>query len=48
MNIKSNQIVYSEHDYDECFEYTDGSGRVPEGNAVGIVTEDGKSLTLFS
>lgn len=48
MNIKSSQIVYSEHHYDECFEYVDGSGRVPEGNAVGIVSEDGKSLTLFS
>jgi|TARA_Y100000289_G_scaffold62654_1_gene72164 hypothetical protein len=48
MKIKSSQIIYSEHDYDECFEYTDGSGRVPEGNAVGIVSEDGKSLTLFS
>lgn len=48
MEIKSSQIIYSEHHYDECFEYTDGSGRVPEGNAVGIVSEDGKSLTLFS
>lgn len=48
MQIKSSQIIYSEHDYDECFEYTDGSGRVPEGNAVGIMSEDGKSLTLFS
>ena len=33
--LKSNQIVYSEHHYDECFEYKDGGGRVPEGNAVG-------------
>ena len=48
MQISSLQIVYSEHGYDECFEYIDGSGRVPEGNAVGIVSEDGKSLTLFS
>tara|TARA_B100000676_G_C17602826_1_gene592878 strand:- start:237 stop:464 length:228 start_codon:yes stop_codon:yes gene_type:complete len=48
MKIKSSQIIYSEHHYDECFEYADGSGRVPEGNAVGIVSEDGKSLTLFS
>lgn len=46
--MKSSQIIYSEHHYDECFEYKDGSGRVPEGNAVGIVSEDGKSLTLFS
>lgn len=35
MNIKSSQIIYSEHNYDECFEYKDGSGRVPDGNAVG-------------
>lgn len=35
MNIKSSDIVYSEHDYDECFEYKDGSGRVPDGIAVG-------------
>ena len=35
MEIKSSQLVYSEHDYDECFEYKDGSGRVPDGNAVG-------------
>ena len=48
MKIKSSQIIYSEHHYDECFEYVDGSGRVPEGDAVGIVSEDGKSLTLFS
>jgi len=35
MNIKSSQIVYSEHHYDECFEFKDGSGRVAEGNAIG-------------
>ena len=34
-NLKSSQIVYSEHHYDECFEYKDGSGRVPDGNAIG-------------
>lgn len=34
-NILSKNIVYSEHDYDECFEYKDGSGRVPDGLAVG-------------
>lgn len=39
MQIKSSQIIYSEHDYDECFEYKDGSGRVPEGNAVGYQIE---------
>lgn len=35
MEIKSSQIVYSEHHYDECFEYKNGSGRVSEGNAIG-------------
>lgn len=35
MNINSTDIVYSEHDIDECFEYKDGSGRVPDGNAIG-------------
>jgi len=37
MKISSAQIVYSEHDYDECFEYKDGSGRVPDGTAVGFL-----------
>ena len=36
-NIYSKNIVYSEHDYDECFEYKDGSGRVPDGLAVGYI-----------
>jgi len=35
MEIKSSQIVYSEHGYDECFEYIDGAGRVPDGLAIG-------------
>jgi hypothetical protein len=48
MNINSDQIIYSEHDLDECFEFTDGKGRVPDGDAIGFVSEDGKSLTLFS
>jgi hypothetical protein len=48
MNIKSSQIVYSEHGYDECFEFTDGSGRVPDGSAVGFSSEDGKDLTMFT
>ena len=39
MNIKSTQIVYSEHHYDECFEYKNGSGRVPEGTAIGYEKE---------
>ena len=48
MQIKSTDIVYSEHDYDECFEYINGKGRVHEGVAVGFTSEDGKNLTLFS
>ena len=48
MTINSDQIIYSEHDYDECFEYINGKGRVPDGVAVGFVSEDGKGLTLFS
>ena len=43
--IKSSDIVYSEHDYDECFEYVDGSGRVPDGMAIGY--ENNKQLILF-
>ena len=43
--IYSTDIVYSEHDIDECFEYRDGSGRVPEGDAVGVMLEG--SLVLF-
>lgn len=37
MKIKSSNIIYSEHDIDECFEYKDGSGRVPDGLAVGYL-----------
>jgi len=48
MQIKSTDIVYSEHHYDECFEYINGRGRVHEGVAVGFISEDGKNLTLFS
>ena len=44
MNIKSDQIVYSEHGEDECFEYTNGSGRVPDGVAIGYAIES-NSLT---
>ena len=42
-------MVYSEHDYDECFEYKDGSGRVPDGLAVGYihVSPVMKQETLF-
>ena len=48
MQIKSTNVVYSEHDYDECFEYTNDRGRVPDGVAVGFVTKKRKNLTLFS
>ena len=37
MKIKSAQIVYSEHEYDECFEYNNGKGRVPDGIAIGYL-----------
>lgn len=37
-DLASSQIIYSEHHYDECFEYKDGSGRVPEGTAIGYMT----------
>jgi hypothetical protein len=40
INLNSTDIVYSEHGYDECFEYVDGSGRVPEGLAVGYIQEN--------
>jgi hypothetical protein len=39
-DLRSHQIVYSEHGEDECFEYKDGSGRVPEGTAIGYENED--------
>jgi hypothetical protein len=48
MEIKSSQIVYSEHGYDECFEYKDGGGRVPDGNAIGYESDDScAKLVLF-
>ena len=50
MTILSKNIVYSEHDYDECFEYKDGSGRVPDGLAVGYEIESNapnRALILF-
>lgn len=43
--IRSTDVVYSEHDVDECLEYRDGSGRVPEGDAVGLMVKG--SLVLF-
>ena len=48
MNIRSSQIIYSEHDYDECFEYKDKAVRVPDGIAVGFVIDDGGfNIALF-
>jgi len=52
MQISSDQIIYSEHGYDECFEYRNGSGRVPEGTAVGYLyaspTMKQERLILFN
>lgn len=54
MNISSSQIVYSEHGEDECFEYKNEKGRVPDGTAIGYVLTSTKlddqikeSLILF-
>lgn len=49
MEISSDQIIYSEHGYDECFQYIDG-GRVPDGLAVGYEIESNaphRVLILF-
>ena len=35
--MNSSQIIYSEHDIDECFEYKNGSGRIPDGLAIGYL-----------
>jgi hypothetical protein len=48
MQMKSSQIIYSEHDYDECFEYKDGSGRVPDGCAVGYEIQDDDLAGTFT
>jgi hypothetical protein len=47
MEIKSSQIIYSEHGYDECFEYKDGSGRVPDGIAVGYEIESNAPKSII-
>ena len=44
-HVHSRDVVYSEHHVDECFEYKDGAGRVPEGDAIGIVVHG--RLALF-
>ena len=49
MEISSDQIIYSEHGYDECFRYVNGD-RVPDGLAVGYEIESNAShrvLILF-
>lgn len=43
MKINSDQIIYSEHEVDECFEYKDGRGRVPDGVAIGYLKVFGPS-----
>ena len=47
MTINSDQIIYSEHDYDECFEYKDGRGRVPDGIAVAYESNS-SGIVLFN
>ena len=47
LNLISREIVYSEHGYDECFEYKDGAGRVPDGLAIGYEL-GGEGLVLFN
>jgi hypothetical protein len=48
MKINSDQIIYSEHGDDECFEYKNGKGRVPDGIAVGYSKEyNGSIKDLF-
>ena len=44
----SDQIIYSEHDVDECFEYKDGRGRVPDGIAVGYLKSFASSNGLIN
>ena len=44
--LNSTQIVYSEHGYDECFEYKSGAGRVPDGLAIGYEFDE-EGLVLF-
>jgi hypothetical protein len=46
-SIDSDQIIYSEHGVDECFEYKDGRGRVPDGVAVGYIKKFGPSNDLL-
>ena len=57
--MNSSQIVYSEHHYDECFEYKQDkrnevlklSGRVPDGTAIGYLVmgpSEKEELVLFN
>jgi hypothetical protein len=45
--MKSSNIVYSEHGVDECFEYKNGSGRVPDGLAVGFVKDFSEGILKY-
>lgn len=53
IKINSSDVIYSEHHIDECFEYKNGTGRVPEGIAIGYEHQDNDlagpitSLILF-
>jgi DNA-directed RNA polymerase subunit E'/Rpb7 len=47
IKISSSQIIYSEHDVDECFEYKNGEGRVPDGIAIGYTVNFGPSNGLI-
>lgn len=44
--MNSTQIVYSEHHYDECFEYQKG-GRVPDGVAIGYLEDENGHEVLY-
>ena len=47
MKINSDQIIYSEHGVDECFEYTNDRGRVPDGIAVGYQIKSNISTAVI-
>ena len=45
--MKSSQIIYSEHDNDECFAYLDSKNRVPDGIAVGYEIESNAETPIL-
>jgi hypothetical protein len=47
LKLNSTDIIYSEHGVDECFEFKNGQGRVPEGDAVGFIDKD-QNIVLFN